>query len=68
MENEQYYISKIQELESQITQKDEFIFLSVHNIKIPLSVIPSALQTLDLICIHEMPDKANKFLNRIKQI
>jgi len=67
LENEQYYLDRIQELEKQVTQKDEFIYLIVHDLKTPLAVIASALQTLDLVCKHEMPDKAKKFLNTIKQ-
>lgn len=67
MLNEQLYLEKIQELEKKIAIKDEFIFLVVHDLKNPLSIITSALQTMDLVCKHQMPERANKFLTTIKQ-
>lgn len=67
MLNEQLYLERIQELEKKIAFKDEFIFLIVHDLRNPLSIIASALQTMELVCKHQMPERANKFLTTIKQ-
>lgn len=50
-----------------IKQKDEFLYLITHEFKTPLTVIISALQTMDMVCRNQIPDKAGKYLNKIKQ-
>ncbi len=54
-------------LENTIKFKDEFLYMITHEFKTPLTVIKSALQTMDLLCKNQMPEKANKFIKSIKQ-
>ncbi len=57
---------KNEALESSIRIKDEFLYLITHELKTPLAVISSALQTIDLICQHQLPEKATMLLSTIK--
>lgn len=54
-------------LENAMKLKNEFLYLITHEFKTPLAVISSALQTMDLVCKEQMPIKANKFLDAIRQ-
>lgn len=54
-------------LENSMKLKDEFLYLITHEFKTPLAVINSALQAMDLLCRQQMPAKADKFINIIKQ-
>jgi signal transduction histidine kinase len=58
---------KNEALENVIKLKDEFLYLITHEFKTPLTVIKAAIQAMDMICGKEMPEKADKFLNSIKQ-
>lgn len=58
---------KNENLNNTLKIKDEFLYLITHEFKTPLAVINSALQTMDLLCKNQMPQKANKFINSIKQ-
>lgn len=58
---------KNEALENVIKMKDEFLYLITHEFKTPLTVIKAAIQAMDLLCGKEMPEKADKFLNSIKQ-
>ena len=49
-----------------IRLKDEFIYLITHEFRTPLTVIKSAIQTMELK-YRDMPDKAVRYLNTIKQ-
>lgn len=54
-------------LEKSIIMKDEFLSLISHEFKTPLTVINSAIQTMELVCKKELSDKARGFLNKIRQ-
>ena len=54
-------------LELSMKLKDEFLYLITHEFKTPLAVVSSALQTLNLVCNAEMPVKAKKLIETIKQ-
>lgn len=58
---------KKEALEASIKLKDEFLYLITHEFKTPLAVMSSALQTMDLIYKDNIPLKAKKYLNTIKQ-
>ena len=55
------------DLEKAINVKDEFLYLITHEFKTPLTVISSALQTMDIICGKSMPEKAAKYIKTIRQ-
>ncbi len=58
---------KNEALENVIKMKDEFLYLITHEFKTPLTVIKAAIQAMDMLCGKNMPEKADKFLNSIKQ-
>ena len=58
---------KYEALKASMKLKDEFLYLITHEFKTPLSVISSALQTMDLVCKNKMPEKADKYIITIKQ-
>ena len=58
---------KNEELNKTIELKDEMLILISHELKTPLSIITSSIQTLELICKNELTDKVKKYLNKIKQ-
>ncbi len=56
-----------EELKKTIEMKDEMLMLISHELKTPLSIITSSIQTLELVCKNELSDKLRKYLNKIKQ-
>jgi PAS domain S-box-containing protein len=50
-----------------IEMKDEFLSIISHEFKTPLTVINSAIQTMELICKDELSIKGKDFLKKIKQ-
>lgn len=58
---------KNEELNKTIEMKDEMLMLISHELKTPLSIITSSIQTVELICKNELTDKVKKYLNKIKQ-
>jgi PAS domain S-box-containing protein len=50
-----------------IEMKDEFLSIISHEFKTPLTVINSAIQTMELICKDELSAKGKDFLKKIKQ-
>lgn len=54
-------------LNKMIQMKDEFLSLISHEFKTPITVINSALQTMELVCRNELSDKAKGFLDKIRQ-
>lgn len=55
-------------LEQSIQAKDEFFHLITHELKTPLAVINSALQTMDLVvCEKETSPKVKRFIRTIRQ-
>ncbi len=55
------------ELKKSIEMKDEMLMLVSHELKTPLSIITSSIQTVELTCKNELTDKVRKYLNKIKQ-
>lgn len=47
--------------------KDEFLSIISHEFKTPLTVITSALQTMELICKNDLTDKMKYFISTIRQ-
>lgn len=58
---------KYEELKKTLEMKDEMLMLISHELKTPLSIITSSIQTVELICNDEMSDKLRKYLNKIRQ-
>jgi len=56
-----------EQLKKTIEMKDEMLMLISHELKTPLSIITSSIQTLELVCKNELSDKLRKYLNKIKQ-
>jgi PAS domain S-box-containing protein len=54
-------------LEKVIAMKDEFLSLISHEFKTPLTVINSALQTLELVYSDQLTEKVKSYLDKIKQ-
>lgn len=50
-----------------IEMKDEFLSIISHEFKTPLTVINSAIQTMELICRDELSVKGKDFIKKIKQ-
>lgn len=53
-------------LTESLNLKDEFLYLITHEFRTPLTVIKSAIQTMELK-YRDMPDKAVRYLKTIKQ-
>ncbi len=62
-----YEKEKNEALRKSIEMKDEFISLISHEFKTPLTVIISAIQAMEHRCKDELSEKANGYLNIIKQ-
>lgn len=62
-----YMEEKNEELNKAIEMKDEMLMLISHEMKTPLSIITSSIQTVEIICKNELTDKVKKYLNKIKQ-
>ncbi|HWQ80624.1 MAG TPA: ATP-binding protein [Anaerovoracaceae bacterium] len=58
---------KYEELKKTLEMKDEMLMLISHELKTPLSIITSSIQTVELVCNDEMSDKLRKYLNKIRQ-
>jgi|GEM_PF-1672363 Signal transduction histidine kinase len=58
---------KYEELSKTIEMKDEMLMLISHELKTPLSIITSSLQTVELVCNNELSDRVRKYLNKIRQ-
>ena len=63
----QCFEKKNLELEKSIEMKDELLLLMTHELKTPLSVITSSIQTIELVCKNELTDRLRKYLNKIRQ-
>lgn len=50
-----------------IEMKDEFLSIISHEFKTPLTVINSAIQTMELICRDELSDRGKYFIKKIRQ-
>lgn len=59
--------AKNEGLELSLKQKDEFLSLISHEFKTPLTVINSAVQTMELLNKNELTPKTIKYLNMIRQ-
>lgn len=57
---------KNENLKKVISMKDEFLSLISHEFKTPITVINSAIQTMELICKDELSPKAIGYLNAIQ--
>lgn len=55
------------ELIKRIEMKDELMLLISHELKTPLSIITSSIQTIELTSKNELPDKVKKYLDKIQQ-
>lgn len=55
------------ELEKILTIKDEFLSVISHEFKTPLTVINSAIQTIEVIYKNETPEKVKALIKKIKQ-
>jgi signal transduction histidine kinase len=55
------------ELRKIIERKDEMLMLITHELKTPLSVILSSIQTVEVVCKNELSEKIRKYLNKIRQ-
>ncbi len=62
-----YMEEKNEELNKTIKMKDEMLMLISHELKTPLSIITSSIQTVELVCKNELSEKVKKYLNKIKQ-
>ncbi|HVI40379.1 MAG TPA: HAMP domain-containing sensor histidine kinase, partial [Anaerovoracaceae bacterium] len=62
-----YLEEKNEELRKTIEMKDEMLLLISHELKTPLSIITSSIQTLEIVCKNELSEKVRKYLNKIKQ-
>lgn len=58
---------KCAELTKALEMKDEMLMLISHELKTPLSIITSSIQTVELVCNDELSDKLRKYLNKIRQ-
>lgn len=67
MQNLNSMEKKNEELKKTIEKKDELLLLITHELKTPLAVITSSIQTLELVCKNELTEKVKKYLNKIKQ-
>lgn len=58
---------KNQALLKAMEMKNDFLSLISHEFKTPITVIDSAIQTMELVCRDTLPDKARKYIGKIKQ-
>lgn len=62
-----YEIDQQENLEKMAQMKDEFVYTITHEFKTPLTVINSAIQTLESIYKDELSENVRKYLGKIKQ-
>ncbi len=62
-----YEIAQKENLEKIAHMKDEFIYTITHEFKTPLTVINSAIQTMESVYKNELTDSVKKYLWKIKQ-
>ncbi len=62
-----YMEEKNRELEQAIKMEGEMLMLISHELKTPLSVITSSIQTVEMVCSDELSETMKKYLNKIKQ-
>lgn len=58
---------KSETLQKAIEMKNEFLLTITHEFKTPLSVINSALQTMEMTCAKDITDRIRKYHNIIRQ-
>ncbi len=61
-----YEKDRSEALTKSIEIKDEFLSIISHEFKTPLTVINSAIQSMEFFCKGELSDKAKRFLNQIR--
>lgn len=54
-------------IEDSLKLRDEFFSTITHELKTPITVIDAAIQAMEFICKDELSDKAQSFVNKIKQ-
>ena len=54
-------------LRKAVELKDEFISIVSHELRMPITTITAAIQTMEQICGQELPDKAKWYLDIIRQ-
>ncbi len=62
-----YEMAQQENLEKMAQMKDEFVYSITHEFKTPLTVINSAIQTLESIYKDELTDNVKKYIGKIKQ-
>ncbi len=58
---------KYEQLKQKNEIKDELLLLISHELKTPLSIITSCIQTMEIVCKNELSDKVRKYINKIRQ-
>lgn len=58
---------KVESLKKQIEMKDEFLLTITHEFKTPLSIINSALQTMEFTCSKDITSRIRKYHDIIRQ-
>ena len=58
---------KYEQLKKSVEMKEELLLLISHELKTPLSIITSSIQTMEIVCKNELSDKVRKYINKIRQ-
>lgn len=59
--------SDITEIKQQEILKDDFFNMASHELRTPITLIKSSIQTLENICKHEITDNIKKYLNMMNK-